>query len=185
MCYRSDLVIGAGALLRPNVELRAAVASPLLMWGVQHPVSRNVHAVAREDRVIAPDERTCIRPRIFELFRDVSRTRCLADQMRTKTAVSGPVRGSVEGSSVQRFTLDDKSFGCGALGKIRTCDTRFRKPVLYPLSYEGLVSQNRWYVGIFRLSFKSTMSRDSGLGRTWAAPYRASIESARSSRSSS
>jgi hypothetical protein len=24
-----------------------------------------------------------------------------------------------------------------ALGKIRTCDTRFRKPVLYPLSYEG------------------------------------------------
>jgi hypothetical protein len=29
------------------------------------------------------------------------------------------------------------------------------------------------------------MSPDSGLGRTWAAPYRASIESARSSRSSS
>ena len=25
----------------------------------------------------------------------------------------------------------------GALGRIRTCDTRFRKPVLYPLSYEG------------------------------------------------
>ena len=24
-----------------------------------------------------------------------------------------------------------------ALGRIRTCDTRFRKPVLYPLSYEG------------------------------------------------
>jgi hypothetical protein len=24
------------------------------------------------------------------------------------------------------------------LGKIRTCDTRFRKPVLYPLSYEGV-----------------------------------------------
>jgi hypothetical protein len=31
------------------------------------------------------------------------------------------------------------SNGCmvSALGKIRTCDTRFRKPVLYPLSYEG------------------------------------------------
>ncbi len=27
-----------------------------------------------------------------------------------------------------------------ALGRIRTCDTRFRKPVLYPLSYEGLVT---------------------------------------------
>jgi hypothetical protein len=26
---------------------------------------------------------------------------------------------------------------CGALGRIRTCDTRFRKPMLYPLSYEG------------------------------------------------
>src|SRR4051794_8054317 len=24
-----------------------------------------------------------------------------------------------------------------ALGMIRTCDTRFRKPLLYPLSYEG------------------------------------------------
>jgi hypothetical protein len=25
----------------------------------------------------------------------------------------------------------------GALGRIRTCDTRFRRAVLYPLSYEG------------------------------------------------
>ena len=25
----------------------------------------------------------------------------------------------------------------GAPGMIRTCDTRFRKPMLYPLSYEG------------------------------------------------
>lgn len=29
-----------------------------------------------------------------------------------------------------------------ALGKIRTSDTRFRKPVLYPLSYEGKVLRN-------------------------------------------
>jgi hypothetical protein len=28
-------------------------------------------------------------------------------------------------------------FAGGALGRNRTCDTRFRKPVLYPLSYEG------------------------------------------------
>src|ERR687891_289382 len=28
-----------------------------------------------------------------------------------------------------------------APGRIRTCDTRFRKPVLYPLSYEGGPSQ--------------------------------------------
>jgi hypothetical protein len=26
-----------------------------------------------------------------------------------------------------------------APGRIRTCDTRFRKPLLYPLSYEGSV----------------------------------------------
>jgi hypothetical protein len=26
----------------------------------------------------------------------------------------------------------------GAPGRIRTCGTRFRKPLLYPLSYEGL-----------------------------------------------
>jgi hypothetical protein len=30
-----------------------------------------------------------------------------------------------------------------ALGRIRTCDTRFRKPVLYPLSYEGLPGNGR------------------------------------------
>ena len=34
--------------------------------------------------------------------------------------------------------------GMGALGKIRTCDTRFRKPLLYPLSYEGL-SADLWF----------------------------------------
>ena len=28
-------------------------------------------------------------------------------------------------------------FHLGALGRDRTCDLRFRKPVLYPLSYEG------------------------------------------------
>ena len=26
---------------------------------------------------------------------------------------------------------------CRAPGRIRTCDTRFRRAVLYPLSYEG------------------------------------------------
>lgn len=29
-------------------------------------------------------------------------------------------------------------FNLRAPGMIRTCDTRFRKPVLYPLSYEGI-----------------------------------------------
>ena len=29
------------------------------------------------------------------------------------------------------------SSSTGALGRNRTCDLRFRKPLLYPLSYEG------------------------------------------------
>jgi hypothetical protein len=29
----------------------------------------------------------------------------------------------------------------GAPGRNRTCDTRFRKPLLYPLSYEGVTIQ--------------------------------------------
>jgi hypothetical protein len=31
----------------------------------------------------------------------------------------------------------DQICDLGAPGRIRTCDTRFRKPLLYPLSYEG------------------------------------------------
>lgn len=31
-----------------------------------------------------------------------------------------------------------------ALGRIRTCDTRFRRAVLYPLSYEGQSGGGRW-----------------------------------------
>ena len=31
----------------------------------------------------------------------------------------------------------------GASGRIRTCDTWYRKPVLYPLSYGGMLSA-RW-----------------------------------------
>jgi hypothetical protein len=32
----------------------------------------------------------------------------------------------------------DGASGKGASGRIRTCDTWYRKPVLYPLSYGGL-----------------------------------------------
>lgn len=30
-----------------------------------------------------------------------------------------------------------------ALGRIRTCDTQFRKPALYPLSYQGIERERR------------------------------------------
>ena len=36
-----------------------------------------------------------------------------------------------------------KTVPLGALGRIRTVDTRFRKAVLYPLSYEGLTKEER------------------------------------------
>ena len=68
-----------------------------------------------------------------------------------QTAVSGSVRGSVQGSSVECFALHRKVFGVGALGRIRTCDTRFRKPVLYPLSYEGPSERSPlWRLGFAR-----------------------------------
>ena len=45
---------------------------------------------------------------------------------------------------------------CGAPGLDRTADTRFRKPVLYPLSYEGIVPFCRGFP-LLRLG-KNTMS---------------------------
>lgn len=38
-----------------------------------------------------------------------------------------------------RATTEKVAHDVGALGRIRTCDTRFRRAVLYPLSYEGWV----------------------------------------------
>ena len=58
-------------------------------------------------------------------------------------------------SSLLHLTLlpfRPKSCIACALGRIRTCDTRFRKPVLYPLSYEGgnrnVRSNVNWYLTI-------------------------------------
>jgi hypothetical protein len=49
-----------------------------------------------------------------------------------------------------RRTLDHETALCstegGAPGLDRTADTRFRKPVLYPLSYEGIVPIYRYFV---------------------------------------
>ena len=47
--------------------------------------------------------------------------------------------------------------GC-ALGRNRTCDLRFRKPTLYPLSYEGMASNGR-------ASTDATSSRKRGEAR--------------------
>ncbi len=38
-------------------------------------------------------------------------------------------------------SLIDRGCDLGAPGRNRTCDTRFRKPLLYPLSYEGANAQ--------------------------------------------
>ncbi len=35
------------------------------------------------------------------------------------------------------ISVTTHGISASALGRIRTSDTRFRKPVLYPLSYEG------------------------------------------------
>ena len=39
----------------------------------------------------------------------------------------------------------------GALGRNRTCDQWFRKPLLYPLSYERLVTKNPAVAGLMAL----------------------------------
>lgn len=44
------------------------------------------------------------------------------------------------GASAEQKALGHGDLG-DAPGRNRTCDTRFRKPVLYPLSYEGLPAQ--------------------------------------------
>ena len=46
-----------------------------------------------------------------------------------------PVRRSPAANYLH--TARKRGPGSDAPGRIRTCDTRFRKPVLYPLSYEG------------------------------------------------
>ena len=65
---------------------------------------------------------------------------------------------------MRRIALHCNVFGCGALGKNRTCDTRFRKPVLYPLSYEGLIFQTTWSSGLFPLLVQVNNVPRFGLG---------------------
>src|SRR5262245_7194558 len=63
-----------------------------------------------------------------------------------------------------------RSRGVGAPGRIRTCDTRFRRAVLYPLSYEGAelsdgVSQGRREGGHGHASGQS-----GGTPEAWCTP---------------
>jgi hypothetical protein len=44
-----------------------------------------------------------------------------------------------------------KCGSAGALGRNRTCDLRFRKPSLYPLSYEGGPTQMIRQISLFRM----------------------------------
>ncbi len=58
---------------------------------------------------------------------------------RIADALAGKVIPRLFSSSGMRITSSDRALAVyrGAPGRIRTCDTRFRKPMLYPLSYEG------------------------------------------------
>jgi hypothetical protein len=54
-----------------------------------------------------------------------------------------PWHASAHGLKLTRLLFAQVTAGfslvdLGAPGRIRTCGTRFRKPLLYPLSYEGL-----------------------------------------------
>ena len=47
----------------------------------------------------------------------------------------------------------------GAPGRIRTCDTRFRRAVLYPLSYEGEPGRDRAIQSLTRRHSPSPAAR--------------------------
>jgi hypothetical protein len=77
---------------------------------------------------------------------DVAREAAEAVAMMVLRAVGEGVRGTgglPTGSQAPRVVflkLSDQAkdqVNEGAPGRIRTCDARFRKPMLYPLSYEG------------------------------------------------
>ena len=53
------------------------------------------------------------------------------------TAMSGPMWGVIAASDPSELAKLLVSWPFGAPSRIRTCDTRFRKPLLYPLSYGG------------------------------------------------
>ena len=65
-------------------------------------------------------------------FAMVSRT--VADGARRRQTVAEHKIGIYQRSCWSKLVL---LVDGGAPGRIRTCDTRFRKPMLYPLSYEG------------------------------------------------
>jgi hypothetical protein len=46
-----------------------------------------------------------------------------------------------DSGDLEKWGTQAPRFLHSAPGRIRTCDTRFRKPVLYPLSYGGAVSK--------------------------------------------
>ena len=74
----------------------------------------------------------------------------------------------------------------GAPGMIRTCDTRFRKPMLYPLSYEGSGRPCRWCGGSGRLGWRSIVASvvggSFGLARRWSSGTRQNRDPGRTAR---
>jgi hypothetical protein len=61
----------------------------------------------------------------------------LSRRLEDARRVEPPPRGRVTTVDVG----DETAPARGAPSRIRTCDARFRKPTLYPLSYEGLAPQ--------------------------------------------
>ncbi len=62
------------------------------------------------------------------------RRNVIATAARVKSIAALPRVDFVRIDLTPQLTYEDFR---GAPGRIRTCDARFRKPMLYPLSYEG------------------------------------------------
>ena len=65
-------------------------------------------------------------------------TWCTASGIHRPRSASGGIWRHRQGSAFVQVTARFAGVDLGAPGRNRTCDTRFRKPMLYPLSYGGV-----------------------------------------------
>jgi hypothetical protein len=89
-----------------------------------------------DDRDTIADHREhCLIPLLHDTQLQQHVGECVADQAEPASPISRS-RVTHQPEPMCHASGGTKHAG-GALGRNRTCDTRFRKPVLYPLSYEG------------------------------------------------
>ena len=113
-----------------------AVISPSSTWATRRASSFS--AWRRPPRTVR--EMYCLRPVSRSRPANTRSSQLCSPRLRIDPA-TGPAlpRWMGNGHQMGNSPVSDPQdrCNCSALGRNRTCDTRFRKPMLYPLSYEG------------------------------------------------